>query len=211
MEVSQSALFGMLLAGVLLGLVLGVLYDAFRLLRRAVSAAGNRWVPAYAAAWKLPLLGCPGDWKRRGKLAGGVSLTVTVFFDLLFGFVAGIAVLLLLYDRNDGIFRMSAPLGVAAGFFLYRFSVGRLTSAFSDVILFFAGLLFRYLFHFVTLPVRLLLRAVRGGYRRFLAPVIKRKRETLERSRSDRRIAGILKDAGEAFFDTEVYERGGKP
>lgn len=203
MEVSQTALVGMLIAGILSGAVLGIIYDFLRLLRRAVAAMGTHVVPAYARAWKLPFLGCPGTWAHKNRLGSAFSLVITVICDVMFGFLCGIVVILLLYDRNDGIFRMSAPLGVAVGFFTYHFTAGRLTSAFSDVILFFAGLVFRYLFLIISFPFRLVGRGIGGFCKRFITPLIKKRRTKRMRRRSEKWIALLLDGAGTAYFGDE--------
>lgn len=200
MEVSQGALLFMMLSGALLGTVLGVVYDVFRLIRRAVLEAGGGEVPSFVREWKFPFLGCPGDRKHGTALSHGVTVFVTVFCDVLFGLIAGISVLLLLYDRNDGIFRLSAPAGVAVGFFLYRMTLGRLVGAVEDAILFFSGVLFRYLLLLVTLPFRLLFRGCRALYCLTLAPLIFRLSEKHADSVSKKQVAALLEGARTAYL-----------
>ena len=200
MEVSQGALLFMMLSGALLGAVLGVVYDVFRLIRRAALEAGGGEVPSYAREWKFPFLGCPGARGKRNALSRGVTTVVTVLCDLAFGLISGISVLLLVYDRNDGIFRLSAPVGVAVGFFLYRMTLGRLVGAFEDAILFFAGVLFRYLLLLVTLPFRLLFRGCRALYCLTLAPLIFRLSEKHADSVSKKQVAALLEGARTAYL-----------
>ncbi len=200
MEVSQLDLLYMMLACLLLGAALGAVYDVFRLLRRAADTVRGGEVPSYARSWKLPFLGCPGDRKHGNALSHGVTVFVTVFCDVLFGLIAGISVLLLLYDRNDGIFRLSAPVGVAVGFFLYRMTLGRLVGAVEDAILFFSGVLFRYLLLLVTLPFRLLFRGCRALFCLTVAPLIFRLGEKHADSVSEKRVAALLEGARTAYL-----------
>lgn len=209
MEVSQLDLLYMILACLLLGAALGAVYDVFRLLRRAADTVRGGEVPSYARSWKLPFLGCPGDRKHGNALSHGVTVFVTVFCDVLFGLIAGISVLLLLYDRNDGIFRLSAPAGVAVGFSLYRISLGRLIAAFEDAILFFAGILARYLFLIILLPFRLLFCGLRALYRLTLAPILTRLCEKQKKAVSDHRIALLLRGAETAYFGEKDIEKEG--
>ncbi len=94
-----------ILYAVFCGIALGVLYDAFRLLRILL---GLRRSPP------LPF-GSPG----------GVLLC---FLDVLYGILAGVVFSVFLYHRNDGVIRWYAVLGALVGGGAYLATLGQLTS-----------------------------------------------------------------------------------
>ncbi len=90
--------------------------------------------------------------KKRGESR---ALGTVVFFeDLLFCIFAGICLILLFYQANNGKFRFPALLSAGAGFLLYRQTLGRCVMLFSEVIAFAIGTAVRYAVFFLLLPFR---------------------------------------------------------
>lgn len=117
MEISQTLLGLMFVFAVVVGVALGFVYDAFRLTRILLEEAGKK----YAAARKRQ-----NEKISNGSFSKAICATVLFLEDVLFFVIVGVALVLVLYYANDGQFRGIAPLGMAAGFFVYYNTVGRI-------------------------------------------------------------------------------------
>ena len=102
MGFSQRELACLFLGAVAVGLAFGVLYDVLRLARML----------------------CGEEIGVRRTPLQDLLLGVT---DFIFSLLACLSLILLLYYLSDGQFRALAPVGMAAGFFLYMQTLGRLT------------------------------------------------------------------------------------
>lgn len=186
MEISQFALARLYLLSILLGVGLGVVYDALRITRVFFGVHYSRRATDRLKAIRLPFLQSKKEQKESPLLG-----TVIFFEDLFFGIFCGISTILLFYTANNGKFRGLALLCTLGGFFLYRTTVGRVVMLFSEVIAFFTSAAVRYLFFFLFLPFRWIAkhiaRAYIHAYGRLSQRVQKEKREKytrLEQSRA---------------------------
>ena len=147
MEVSQKLLCLLLLVSVAFGVLLGLCYDVFRIIR--ILLGWHQGLSAYT----------PEKRHRWHHWAGQILLFVQ---DLLFGVLSGVVLILILYFVNDGQVRFLAPLGLACGFFAYTFTLGKLICAVSEVIARFIRKLVKWLvsavYKMVSLPVKWLFR-----------------------------------------------------
>ena len=156
MEISQSALARLWLYAFLLGVGLGAVYDAFRIFRVFLGISYSKHFSERLNAVRLPLLP-PRARTHPSRILPAVVLAQ----DVLFGILAGVGVVILFYWFNNGILRLPAIFCTVLGFFVYRMTLGRLVMLLSQVIAALIEWFFRYLFFFVTLPFRLLLKLVR--------------------------------------------------
>ena len=151
MDISQAALARLYLYALLLGIGLGLVYDALRITRVLLGAHYSRRAARRLQEISLPLL-CARKKKTESRALG-----IVVFLeDLLFCLFAAIAMILLFYEANHGKIRFPALLCVGVGFLLYRSTLGRPVMLFSEVIAFVLETAWRYLCFFAFLPVRLL-------------------------------------------------------
>ena len=172
MYISQSAIALLYFYAFLLGAGLGTFYDALRITRIFLGEHYSRRAVSRLHAVKLPLIG--GWHEHRTRHA----LRVVIFAeDFLFCIFSGIAVILLYYEAYNGRIRLPALLFLAAGFCLYRATVGKLVMLFSEVIAFCIECAARYLVFFLLFPLRWTGAKLLALLRRLIRSVLQRKRK----------------------------------
>ena len=158
MEISQVALARLYLLALVVGGLLGVIYDVLRISRVFLGVQYSRRATERLKRLRLPLI--KGISNRRESPILG---TVIFFEDLLFGILCGIAMILLFYGANNGNVRLLAVPITLVGFFLYRQTIGRAVMLFSEVIAFFAETILRYAVFFLLFPFRWTTRKIGRG------------------------------------------------
>lgn len=146
-DLSQSTLAYLLGYSFLLGISLGVIYDAFRFMKQ--------------------LLGVPygkdaATEQKRGKLLRALQFSVTFVFDVVFWLLFAASSLLLTYNVSGGVFRGMVYTGMTAGLSAYYFTLGRL-------VLMLSGKVARFLRRAVAWTVRKLKRIIKA----IIYPIIK--------------------------------------
>ena len=143
------------LYAVVLGLSLGLFYDAIRLLRMllGVSYRGKfahgpfdrlaSGVRTRVAAYRL-----------RYRLVRIASRVLDFFLDVFFFALAGVAFALFLYVWADGVFRFLFLIGMLFGFYLYRKTVGRIVFFFLRELASFTYLLLYLAYKVISIPIR---------------------------------------------------------
>ena len=190
MGISQSALSMLYLYALLLGVGLGAVYDLLRISRVFLGVHYSRRAAKRLQQIKLPLL------KPRRRRGESRMLGAVVFFeDLLFCLFAGIALILLFYAANNGKIRFPAFLCAAAGFLLYRVTIGRLVMLFSEVIAFVLECAVRYLVYFVSFPFVKLAGFVCRRAAIAAAYGVRAHQKALRRRFTEREIARMQRDA----------------
>lgn len=106
-EISREAFLPFLVCTFILGIMLGVIYDVFRIRRKAARKAQ----------------------KKR------IDFTLTLFEDVVFCLFATVTMILATYKLYFGIPRWYAYVSCALGFFLWQKTVGRLIMKLSDKII----------------------------------------------------------------------------
>ena len=143
MEISQITLARLLLYSFLLGLAVGALYDAGRLLRILLGVERADGFGSRVYEWKLPICKRPmrsGEDRRMSR-----ALVINVC-DFLCVSCATLGILILSYAYNSGRVRFFTLLGATVGFFLYRAIFSRfLMLACRPLILLFRYLLLSFL------------------------------------------------------------------
>ena len=207
MEISQQALLLLHVYALLLGGILGLLYDGFRITRIFFGAHYSRDVAKRMQSIKLPLLKA-GKSKKESRLIG----LVVFFEDLLFCLLSAVAVIFLFYELNNGKFRFVALCCIGAGFLLYRVTLGRLVMLCSEGVAFVLEVALRYLLLFFCFPFRLLYGAIRKGVLLMIMKARKR-RQRAERirytefilSQLSKNACGMLEERSK---EETVYKKG---
>ena len=142
--------------------------------------------------------------EKKGKthcLRSALLQIVMFFEDILFFIIAGCVIALLLYYTNDGQFRGMAIFGVACGFVLYYFTVGRLVISVSRTLVFAIKTVLVYTILFVAFPSMLSLKALKlvaqKAFGRFRTVRYKKRSAVF----TERQIAELCKRAGNGFLD----------
>ena len=210
MEIVQSALARLTLYACLLGAALGAVYDLLRLSRVFLGVHYSQRAAKRLQAIRLPLIG-PRTKKKKSPALG-----IVVFLeDFLFCIFAGITLILLFYEYNNGKIRYVAFLGAALGFLGYRGTLGRVVMLFSEAITFLVETGLRYIFFFGAYPFRILGRLVGrlslGALRGVQNAVGKRRRRRYtarERARGIQTAWGLIPN--ESFAVAKKIKRGKK-
>lgn len=138
MEVSQNALAWMLLCSFLCGLVLGFCYDVLRLTRMWIGAELSPTAILLRHRLALPprmkLISVKPRAEKSDKYTKTLRFVVLFIEDILFCLLVAITLALLLYQTNDGQFRLSAVAMLFCGIGIYLMTIGRLIHLFSGVI-----------------------------------------------------------------------------
>lgn len=167
MGASQAVLARLWLYAFLLGVGLGAVYDALRITRVFLGVSYTDKLKERLHNVQLPYL-APRPPRRTSRVLGAVMF----FEDFFFAAGAGIAMILLFYQVNSGKIRIPAFFCAAIGFCLYCKTLGKLVMYLSEAIAFWIEVALRYVFFFITLPIRWglkrilkLLRLLGGKYR----------------------------------------------
>ena len=154
-----------LLASVVFGAMLHLLYDGMRLLR----ALGGERFDSRPAAWlrqrRMPGLS-PALFTRPPRKGGERLRTLLLItLDLLFMAAAGLLFSVFVYWQNDGQLRAMFLVGVFLGFFAWHVTLGRFSLAVSELLALLLRVLLAYLLLGVRVPLlfaaRLLLLVTR--------------------------------------------------
>lgn len=134
---------------------MGLLYDGFRIARIFLGEHFSKVANRFEAV-DLPLIGAPKKPKSRNKLRA-IFLFVS---DFLFCIIASVALILLFYQMNHGKIRFMTFVFAGAGFYLYRFTIGKLVMACSETVAFVLQTAVRYGCFFVCFPFKWFARKV---------------------------------------------------
>ncbi len=153
MSVSIGEHLTLLGYSLLVGVLLGVLYDAVRLLRTFFGLGIDYADSPFISRLSPPLIGKRAKRERRGTKKAAVTAAVFVF-DILYMTTATAVTVIFVYHASSGTPRGFSLLGEAAGFALYMKTVGRLTAKASSYIFFAADTAVRYALFFTVTPVK---------------------------------------------------------
>ena len=133
MTVSQEQLWRILLYALVLGVILGAIYDIFRIFRLCFNFGVNY-----------------GTKNKKRELFN----TLAVFFeDLLYFIICSCVACVFIFYMNSGRFRSVALLGALAGFTAYHFTLGRVVMICSDRIIRFVKKLLKFIFRYTFFPL----------------------------------------------------------
>jgi hypothetical protein len=129
MEIIQSHYPSMLLCSLLVGVSLSAVWDIFRIIHIALSP-----------------ISC-------SKSLSAIYHTAIFISDLAFALISTFACTVFTFYMNDGRIRLITLLSIAVGFFIYRFTVGRVIMFLSDRIISFIYKVVRFVFMHTLYPV----------------------------------------------------------
>ena len=119
MQISQSALLYLCVAGFLAGLMLALLYDLLYMMRLWVTPTEKRYRVRAIQRLRTSRI-------KKGSRKKPKRMKVVLFLqDVFFCFACAITNILLLYWLNNGVFRAAAPICMAVGFWLWHISISK--------------------------------------------------------------------------------------
>ena len=190
-DLSQRTIFELLLKAFLLGVALGLLYDAMRLakmlcgvsydtkslaekVKNARTGARNNAAKARCEGISAePQLeersnSAEADKAKSSRAKAVLLYAVTFLFDLFFWVIFGISAVLLFYNVSGGVFRASVIPAMLFGLLVYYISLGRLVLYLNSRLV---GLLWR-LVHLLGLMIaRLILKLCRFAAKILAVPL----------------------------------------
>lgn len=132
MEISPIKLAFLLLFSFLLGLKIGIFYDANRIIRVFCGRKYSKGTFDKLYGLKLPFIRRQVVRKNSSKLSDFAQKTIEAVGDVMCVIATTVGVLVLNYSYNSGRFRFFTVLGALAGFLVYYFTVGKLIMLISE-------------------------------------------------------------------------------
>ena len=159
MEVSMVRQALILLYSLIIGVVLGAVYDTIRIQRIMLGVRYGHKSVKMLRQVKLPLIGTGKKLPSRAvvKIKAVMRLLRNIIIsiqDILFFIFAGLVVTVFVYHANYGQIRWFALLGLALGFFVYYNTVGRVVMLCSEFIVFFIRAIMSYTWYLVYMPAK---------------------------------------------------------
>ncbi|MGI6202166.1 MAG: spore cortex biosynthesis protein YabQ [Eubacteriales bacterium] len=133
--IEHTELAALFLYAAALGCAFGILYDVFRVLRRASQVADRSFV----------------------------SVVIIFFQDILFFLIVTAASAIFFYKFNSGRIRLSAIAFMLCGFAAYYFTIGRLVMLVADTVIAFVRRLIRQVVRFLGLLLSPLAKIVKAA------------------------------------------------
>lgn len=124
-EISREAFLPFLVFSFIIGVLLGPVYDIFRIRRKAI--------------------------KKMGRMK--LDFVLTFIEDILFSVFASVAIILVCYKLYFGIPRWYSYASALAGFFLWRVTLGELVMALSDKIISGIAMIFAFIKERLLAPI----------------------------------------------------------
>ena len=154
MEISPIALARLLFYSVVFGFFIGVLYDACRIIRIFFGARYTEKRFDRLFSLKIPFIK-KGICLQKQKKFNKISRNIVVFLGDFICVICAIAgIIMLNYAYNDGKFRFFTLVGLAIGFLVYFFFVGKLVMLISEPIAFLIKYLFVSFFVVFCYPIK---------------------------------------------------------
>ncbi len=141
------------------GALIGVLYDAVRILRVLLGVSSYTQRGKNFRARSLPWIGS-AHTLRNAKERRVLRLVLLLLGDVFFALAAGCVFSVYLYHAASGAFRWFYLFGAFIGFALYYLTVGKLMMLFSEVLTFALVTAVRYTVFVLCAPFRLLARLI---------------------------------------------------
>ena len=176
MERSQSAFFLLFLYSAATGGVLGVVYDAIRILRALILPNAPSGKINYADI-ELPLIRKKVYKPPKKKLSRAAIGALVAIGDFVFMIICAVALILVAYTENMGKMRWLIPFGAAVGFAAYGFTVGRLIVKISGAVVFLIRAVLVYVYTLAEIPVRFIVGKIKNRKRKPKKEKIKKRRK----------------------------------
>lgn len=167
MEVSLIQQLTVSLYSVIMGAVFGLIYDIFRISRIFF---GINYVNRFTEKIKnikLPLIENPMIRESKIRNESFKSVVVGIGDILYFTVITPIAVIFV-YHFNNGNVRWYIIAGIAIGFTVSYFTVGKIIISVSEYIVFFIKIFFSYVSYFILSPLKRAFLFLFGKTKKFL-------------------------------------------
>ena len=198
MNISMSALLLTSARAVILGLALGVLYDAVRIVKCLLC------VVKYGSTRRFARVYDKGVYDIFPKKNSGVaSYVLTAIFDILFSLAVTISFVLFLYAFNHGIFRWFILLSCIAGFAAYHVTLGRLLIRITDAASDALRLIINISVYVLFLPFVYVARLASKLYSALFAPAVNKIARRIDKIKNRRYTLKCIKEL-DRFFDFQV-------
>lgn len=185
----------LMIKAALLGVVLGAVYDVFRIIRLSFSSKTPRGAFFERIKPKKPLFCFP---KR--KKAGKSGKKAIVFIeDVLFFALCAVAEILFFIGLNSGEIRIYCLILSLAGFILYHLTLGKAVIYFSSTIIFFAKCLLYWIFYIIIIPVKYFIGLLKKAARAVYTLTVGKAADVVRRRRSRSLEKAFLSDAAACF------------
>ncbi len=148
MRFEQTQLFFTALYAIVVGIVLGVLYDVFRIQRISMSRDYHFTVMRKRENNSKTL-----NLLTNFLLSDKLKSVIIFIEDVAFFVLSAVIVIIFIYQSNSGIIRWFELSGAVLGFILYYFTVGRLVVSLSEYIIFAVRWVIGTVFKYTLLPV----------------------------------------------------------
>ena len=192
----------LLIYSFLFGIAAGALNDVNKLIRGLL---GERRGELYSRLCEKKLVLVGSLLQRPQSKALKTAMPVIIFVQdvLLFVFI-GFGIVVLNFYLNRGQMRLYTVTSVAAGFLAYCFTVGKLVSLVSDVLLFLVRAVFTIALRVISLPIvfifSLVKKAALGAVKKIIFLLEKRSAMRYNKKRSERLLrlsaCGFISDIG---------------
>lgn len=160
MDVSIGEHLTLLCYSFFIGVFLGVLYDAVRLIRTFFGLGIDYNDSPLIRRLTPPIIG--KRKKRAGRATGRAAAAAAVFvFDIIYMIAATAVTVVFVYHASSGTPRGFALFGEAIGFILYLKTVGRLTASVASYIFFAVDTVIRYFVYFTVTPIKIAAKYIR--------------------------------------------------
>ena len=151
MEISQLSFVLLAAYSLCFGVMLGAVYELIRLPRVLLFAEHGK---INYREIKLPGIGRSAYPLKDSKKAEAVKSAIMVVGDVLFGILCGVTVVMVSCAYNSGRVRAIIFAGLAVGFGLYYFTVGKLVMAGARFVAFLIRSAWTYLIEAVRLVLK---------------------------------------------------------
>ncbi len=183
MEISFASQLFVFLASLILGLVLGVLYDVIRIIRALLGISYINRFTQRLKVLRLPLIKNP--LCKAGVHSRTFDSIIIFITDVVYFLIVTLALMIYIYHMNSGIVRWYIFAGAMIGMLMYYITIGRLVISVSEYIVFFLKVIFSYLSFFISKPFILLYSKIKPCFSRIRLPK-KRKNKSKQSNGKER-------------------------
>ena len=156
---STAEHFRVMLYSVIIGVLLGVIYDIVKISRVMLGISAYSETSKKLASISLPLIKNRSTLKKRSK-SSMYSIIMLFLGDIVFSLICAAIYSVFLFHAIRGLVRWYFLLASAIGFFLYYFTVSRIVLNLIEVLFFCVKTAIRYLIFVLVLPIKLLYKAI---------------------------------------------------
>lgn len=184
-----------LLSFIIPGVIIGAVYDIFRVLRISQSRTADE--PKGGIYDKLrpkKLIRSGAKTKKALKLANGVIVFIE---DIIFWLIASAVLTVYIYYAGRGQVRLEYIIFALAGFFAYRESIGRIVIFVSKQIIFFCRCLIFWTLYIIIYPIKAVIAFAISTACRFRANIA----DKINEKRSEKRKKMLICSAARGFSD----------